>query len=97
METYISFMKLTEQGIKDIKGFPQRLEAATKGMEAMGGKITGFYAVMGEYDYVAITEVPSAEAGMVFLLSLGALGNLRTITQRAFAVDEFVNIVKKLP
>jgi uncharacterized protein with GYD domain len=97
METYISFMKLTEQGIKDIKGFPQRLEAATKGMEAMGGKMTGFYAVLGEYDYVAITEVPSAEAGMAFLLTLGALGNLRTTTQRAFPASEFIDIVKKMP
>ena len=97
METYINFMKLTEQGIKDIKNFPQRLEAATKGMQAMGGKMTGFYAVMGEYDYVAIAEVPSAEAGMAFLLSLGALGNLRTTTQRAFPANEFIDIVKKMP
>jgi uncharacterized protein with GYD domain len=96
METYISFMKLTEQGIKNIKDFPQRLEAGTKGIEAMGGKITGFYAVMGEYDYVAITEVPNAEAGMAFLLTLGALGNTRTVTQRAFPANEFANIVKKI-
>ena len=96
METYISFMKLTEQGIKDIKDFPKRLEAGTKGIEAMGGKITGFYAVMGEYDYVAITEVPNAEAGMAFLLTLGALGNTRTVTQRAFPANEFANIVKKI-
>ena len=39
---------------------------------------------MGEYDYVAIGEMPSDEVAMRFLLSLGALGNVRTTTLRAF-------------
>ena len=52
MPTYISLMKLTEQGIKDIKGAPSRIEAASKGIEALGGKLIEVYAVMGEYDYV---------------------------------------------
>jgi uncharacterized protein with GYD domain len=56
MVTYIVLMKLTDQGIKDIKNAPQRIEAAAKALEAMGGKMTGFYLTMGEYDYVVIGE-----------------------------------------
>jgi uncharacterized protein with GYD domain len=97
VETYVSFMKLTAQGIKDIKTFPQRIEAATKGMEAAGGRMISFYAVMGEYDYVAISEMPNAEVGMAFLLSLGAVGNVRTTTQRAFTREEFTKIVGNMP
>ena len=97
METYISFMKLTEQGIRDVKNFPQRLEAGTKALEAAGGKMTGFYAVMGEYDYVAISEGPNAEAAMAVLLALGAAGNVRTVTQRAFTAEEFARIVQRIP
>ena len=59
MPTYVNLMKLTDQGIKSIKEFPQRLEAGRKGIEAMGGKMVGFYAVLGEYDYVAIAEMPA--------------------------------------
>ena len=72
MSTYISLMKLTDQGIKTIKDAPQRLEENIKSMEAAGGKLIGFYSVMGEYDYVAISEGPSDEMAMTTLLGLGS-------------------------
>ena len=97
MPRAVILMKLTEQGIKDIKNAPQRLEKGIKAFEAMGGKVTSFYSVLGEYDYVAIGEVPSDEVLMTFLLGLGSLGNVRTTTLKAFTVEEFAGIVKKLP
>ena len=97
MPTYIALMKLTEQGLKDIKSFPQRIEAGRKGMEAVGGKMVAFYTVLGEYDYVAVAEFPNDEVGMGFLLSLGALGNVRTTTLKAFTESEFTEIVRKMP
>ena len=97
MPTYISLMKLTDQGIKDIKNAPQRLEEAIKGIEAIGGKLTGFYMVMGEYDYVAIAEGPSDEVAMTFLLGLGAAGNVRTTTLKAFTKEQIEEMVKGLP
>jgi uncharacterized protein with GYD domain len=96
METYILLLKLTEQGIKTIKEAPKRIELASRAIEAMGGKMIGIYAVMGEYDYVAIGQIPNAEAGMAFVLGLGAMGNVRTTTLRAFPEKEFIKIVKKL-
>ena len=51
---------------------------------------------MGEYDYVAITEYTSEESAMTFLLGLGALGNVRTTTLRAFTEKEFAAMAKKL-
>lgn len=97
MPTYISLFKLTDQGIKNIKDTPQRIEQGVKGLEAMGGKLVGFYSVMGEYDYVGISEAPSDEVITAFLLALGADGNVRTTTLKAFTTEEFVEIVKKLP
>jgi uncharacterized protein with GYD domain len=96
MATHIVLMKLTEQGIKDIKNAPQRVDAAAKAIETMGGKMTGFYFTMGEYDYVAIAEGLSDEAGASFLLKLGSAGNVRTTTLKAFTKKEFEAIVKKL-
>ena len=97
MTTYIMLMKLTEQGAKSIKEAPQRIEQGFKTVEAMGGKAIGFYAVMGEYDYVVIGECPSDEVMMTFLLGLGSLGNVRTTTLKAFTSEEFAAMVKKLP
>ncbi len=96
MATHIVLMKLTEQGIKDIKNAPKRVDAAAKAIEAMGGKMTGFYFTLGEYDYVAIAEGLSDEAGASFLLKLGSLGNVRTTTLKAFTKKEFEAIVNKL-
>ena len=97
MPTYIMLMKLTEQGIKDIKNAPNRIEQGIKQFEAMGAKLIGFYTVMGEYDYVAIGEAPSDEVTMTFLLGLGSLGSVRTTTLKAFTREEFSGIIKKLP
>jgi len=97
MATYICLMKLTKQGIKDIKNAPSRIETARKGIEASGGKLVAMYSVMGEYDYVAVVEYSSDEAGMAFLMTLGSMGNVRTTTLKAFTEKEFANIVKKMP
>jgi uncharacterized protein with GYD domain len=97
MPIYVALYKLTDQGIKNIKEAPGRIEEGIKGAEAMGGKILGFYTVMGEYDYVGIGEFPSDEAVMSLALALGATGNVRTTTLKAFSKDEFAEIVKKIP
>ncbi len=62
MPTYVTLVKWTEQGIQKIKDLPDRLESAGKLMEAMGGKFTGTYITMGEYDMVVVSEGPSDEA-----------------------------------
>ena len=97
MPTYIMLTKLTDQGCKGVKNAPQRIEQAVKAAEAMGGKMLGFYATMGEYDYVAIAEAPSDEVMMTFLLGISSLGNARMTTLKAFTKEEFAELVKRLP
>jgi uncharacterized protein with GYD domain len=96
MPTYIGLLKLTDQGIKEIKQAPQRIKEALDAWEKMGGKVIGFYTVMGEYDYVAIGEGPSDEVQMAFALAAGSKGFVRTTTLKAFTQEEFAKIVKKL-
>ena len=97
MPNFVILMKLTDQGAKAIKDAPGRIEAGIKAYEKMGGKINGFYAVMGEYDYVAVGEAPSDEIATTFALGLGSLGNVKTTTLRAYTKEEFAAMVKKLP
>lgn len=97
MPTYVALMKLTDQGAKDIKNAPKRAQEFIKGLEAMGGKLLGFYMVMGEYDYVGIAEAPSDEVALTFLMGMGAAGNVRTTTMKAFKLEEVSSLVKKLP
>jgi uncharacterized protein with GYD domain len=97
MPNYIILMKLTDQGAKTIKEAPGRIDAGIKAFEKMGGKLIGFYAVMGEYDYVAFGEGPSDEVATTFSLALGSLGNVRTTSLRAYTKEEFAAMLKKLP
>jgi uncharacterized protein with GYD domain len=97
MALYISLYKLTEQGIRNIKTAPKRIDDGIKAWEATGGKMIGFYATQGEFDYVGITEAPDDEAASAFILGLGAQGNVRTTTMRAFSIEEFTRIVGKIP
>jgi len=97
MPTYISLMNLTEQGIKDIKNAPERTARSIKQLEEMGGKLIAFYMCMGEYDYVTIAEAPSGEVAMIFLMALGAGGNVRTTTLRGFSNEEMAQLIGKLP
>jgi uncharacterized protein with GYD domain len=83
--------------MKNIKDAPQRIKDGIKAWEEMGGKLIGFYSTMGEYDYVAISEAPDDETVAAYSFSLGRLGNVKTTTLKAFTVDEFSNIVAKIP
>ncbi len=96
MHTYIVLMKLTDQGIRAAKEAPDRIEAGIRSLDTLGGKIMGFYATLGEYDYVACLEAPNEAIVMRFLLAFGAAGDVRTTTMKALSRAEFEEIARKL-
>ena len=96
MHTYIILMKLTDQGICAVKDAPERIEASIQSLETVGGKVAGFYATLGEYDYVACVEAPNEAIVMRFLLALGSAGDVRTTTMKALSKDVFEEIARKL-
>ena len=49
MATYIMMTRLTDEGRKTLKERPQRLEEVNKEIEAMGGRISSQYAILGEW------------------------------------------------
>jgi len=97
MNTYVVLMKLTDLGIRAVQDTPERIEAGIENLEALGGKLIGFYVTLGQYDYVAIAEAPNEAVVMRFLLGLGSAGYVRTTTMKALTGTEFEEIVKKLP
>jgi len=96
MPTYINLISWTDQGIRNIKEAPQRIDAFKKAVEAAGGKLIGFYLTMGEYDLVTIVDVPSDEVYANIALTTGSKGSVRTETMKAFTEDQFRNIIKKM-
>ena len=96
MPTYITLAKFTDQGIRTIKDSPKRAEAFRTVCEKLGGRVKGLYWTMGRYDVVAIVEAPDDVTMNAILYSLGALGNVRTETLRAFTRQETDAAVAKM-
>jgi uncharacterized protein with GYD domain len=89
MPTYISLISYTDQGIKNIKDSPKRLEATKKTLKQLGGEVKAYYMTQGGYDGVLVFDVPNEVALTTFLLKTGAAGNVRTTSLRAFTEEEF--------
>ena len=97
MATYISLVNYTDQGIKTIKDSPSRVDAVRSLAEKLGGRMTQLFLTMGDYDLVAISELPDDEAAAKFALAIGSAGNVRTKTMRAFGEDQMREIISSLP
>ena len=97
MPLYITLVNLTDQGIKTIKERAGGDPALSKYLSDLGIKFIGSYLTMGQYDYVYVWEAPSDEAAATGLLADGARGNLRTITLKAFTIEQSNEMIAKLP
>lgn len=96
MPTYIIQSQWTDQGLRNVKEAANRLDLGKKKLKELGGEIKAFYLTTGRYDMLAVVEVPNDAVLAAHLLWLGAQGNLRTETVKAFTEDEFRGIVGKL-
>jgi len=96
MATYVSFVNWTDQGIRNVKESPKRLDAAKKALKKLGGDLKGFYMLQGRHDAVMVFEMPNDEVLAKFLLINGAAGNVRTTTHRAYTEDEYRKILGSL-
>jgi uncharacterized protein with GYD domain len=97
MPTYIALLKWTEQGIRDVKQSPQRLDAAKEAFKAAGGQLKEFYVVLGDYDMVVVGEFPNDEAYTRAVLATASRGAIRTTTLKAFTEDEYRRIIPSIP
>jgi uncharacterized protein with GYD domain len=98
MATYLMTFSFTDQGIQQIKESPGRVDAAKKTIQAMGGEVRAFYAILGaDYDTIFIVEAPNEETIAGMALAISSLGNVHTSTHRAFSEEDFRKIVTGLP
>lgn len=97
MATYITLVKFTQQGIQNVKESLLRLDRVRDAFSSAGAELKAFYSVMGSYDSVVISEAPNDETVAKLALSIGAEGNVRTETLRAFTEDEYRQMISELP
>jgi uncharacterized protein with GYD domain len=83
----------TEQGIRAIDRAAGRLDGLKKRLTELGGTVEAFYLTMGP-DTVALLTLPDDGTMAALALSLGASGNVRTVTMRAFPEPEYREILR---
>ncbi|HYB84109.1 MAG TPA: GYD domain-containing protein [archaeon] len=96
MPTYLVLWNWTEQGLRNFRESPKRVEAFKQLAEKHGGKVVQFLYTMGKYDGAAIVEAPSDEAFLKMAVSLGSLGNVRTTTLKAWPASEASKVFNQL-
>jgi uncharacterized protein with GYD domain len=97
MPTYITLVRWTDQGIRNVKESADRYDDFKKMAEKMGCTPKGIYLVTGRYDLVLVMEGPDDVTASKVSLAVGARGAVRTETLRAFTEDEYRKIIKELP
>ncbi len=97
MPTYLALGHWTKEGMEKIKESPSRLDAAKKAIEHAGGKVIGFYLLMGQYDMALLLEAPDDATLARTSLALVSRGGVRMETTRAFTEDEYRKVISALP
>jgi uncharacterized protein with GYD domain len=96
MATYIVLGNYTDQGVRTIKDAPKRTEAVKEMAKKTGVVLKETFWTLGAYDFVSIIESPDDQTTLAFGMSVGALGNVRTQTLRAFTGADMGAILGKM-
>ena len=96
MATYIALTNFTDQGIRTAKDTTKRADAVKKVAKKFGVTVKEFYWTLGSYDTVIVFDAPDDASAAAVVASIGAAGNLRTTTLRAFSQAEIKEVIAKL-
>jgi uncharacterized protein with GYD domain len=95
MHHYIVLGNYTDQGLREMKGKPKS-ENARRILERLGGKMQLYYT-LGQYDFVAIIDLPTDEDMLRFLSEIDSLGYVRSATLKAWSETEVTRLLSKKP
>ena len=95
MSRYISLLRFTEQGARNIKDSPARAAAFKQSAEKLGVTVEAQRWTVGHSDGVVVLS-GDEKAILRCMTQLTALGNVRTQTLRLFTPDDMKKIIAKM-
>jgi uncharacterized protein with GYD domain len=96
MATFIMLGHFSDQGIRGVKDTTKRVETVKAAAKKLGITVKDVYWTLGQYDTVLIADAPDEATMTAFGLTVGAHGNVRTQTLRAFSAEEMGRIIGKM-
>jgi uncharacterized protein with GYD domain len=97
MARFVRLVKLTPQGMANLKEFPERFAKGRQYLESLGGKLVDIYATSGPYDLVAVLEAPDEKAVMKHGLFVAQTGYVEIVTMPATPIQDFLKTVIEVP
>jgi uncharacterized protein with GYD domain len=94
--SYVMLANWTDQGARQVKDSPKRLDAAKRALVEMGGEFRSLYMTMGEYDLIVVYDAPDDAVAARFTLLLAQLGSVHTKTLKAFPEAAYREIIHSL-
>lgn len=96
MPIFISHVTLTTEGVQAIKKVTDRIEENKKLWEEAGGKLLEWYIVLGDYDYLLITEAPDEKVMAEIVAKASRRGRTQFRTYIAIPIEDFTQVSQRL-
>jgi len=96
MATYVTLLKFTERGAKDIKDTCKRAVDLKTHAKKHGIEVKEQYWCLGAYDGLILFDSPDDETATAAMLSLSSREYVTTQTLRSFTAGEMSKILGKI-
>lgn len=96
MAHYVILANFTDQGIRAVKETGTRAKKFRDVAKQMGVTVKEIYWTLGSYDVVVTLEASNDETVASLMMKVGALGNLKSQTLRAFSEKEIETLTSRL-
>ncbi len=90
MAQFIRLARLTDQGVRNVRGLQAMLGEAREIMEREGARLASAWVTLGPYDIVAVVEAPDERAMAKASALIASKGNFTAQTLAAVPVADFV-------
>ena len=97
MALYLVQGAYTAEALATMAKNPQDRSAPVRELvQKLGGRLVGFYFCFGEYDVVALSELPDDSAATALALAAVSPGHLKAYkTTKLFTVEETMEAMRK--
>ncbi|WPE22915.1 GYD domain-containing protein [Shinella zoogloeoides] len=93
IQKYVSLMRLTQKGLDELTDSARRRKVSEERVAALGGRSIAFYALLGNYDFMQVFEMPSNEAMMQYVLTARRDGHVEPLILPAFDTETYGQII----
>lgn len=92
---YILLGNFTAEGLRKLENFPKRDKTARHLIEKEKGELQIYYT-LGEYDFVAVVNMPNEDSMLRLLLRMGKIGDVSIKSMKAWSESDFHRLVTEL-